>query len=171
MIDHARELKARGVPFVVDPGQGLPMFDGPELLALLEGATLYVVNDYEWAMTRDKIGLEEQAIAERVGALVITQGERGSRLVRGGQGSVVLEEAVCEVAPVAAEQVVDPTGCGDSYRAGLLYALHHGRPLELGARLGSLFGALKIASPGPQSIPLDPARFRECYEREFGESY
>lgn len=171
MVDHARELKARGIACVVDPGQGLPMFDGPELLALLEGATLYVVNDYEWAMTCDKTGLSQEAIAERVGALVVTRGGEGSRLVRGGVGSVELQDAVCELAPVTAAQIVDPTGCGDSYRAGLLHALHRGLPLEVGARLGSLFGALKIERPGPQSIPLDPARFRERYEREFGESF
>ena len=106
-----------------------------------------------------------------MGALVVTRSERGSRLVRGGLGTVELAQAVCEVPPVTAEQVVDPTGCGDSYRAGLLYALHRGLPLEKGARLGSLFGALKIARPGPQSIPLDPAGFRERYEREFSEPF
>ena len=171
MIDHAAALKDRGVACVVDPGQGLPMFDGEELLALLEGATLYVVNNYEWELTRDKIGLDEEAIAERVGALVVTRGESGSRLVRGGTGAVELSEGVLEVPPVSAEAVVDPTGCGDSYRAGLLHALHRGLPLETGARLGSLFGALKIARPGPQSIPLDPAAFRQRYEQEFGESF
>jgi adenosine kinase len=84
MIEHATVLKERGIVCVVDPGQGLPMFDGPELVSLLEGASVYVVNDYEWALTLEKTGLDEDAIAERVGAIIITRGEKGSRVRRGG---------------------------------------------------------------------------------------
>lgn len=171
MIDHARELKARGIPCVIDPGQGLPMFDGKELQTLLGGAVLYVVNDYEWALTLDKTGLAEEAIAERVGAVVVTRGDQGSLLLRGGTGAVELEADRCEVPAVHAERVVDPTGCGDSYRAGLLHALHRGLSLEVGVKLGSLLGALKVALPGPQSIPLEPDAFRARYEREFGEGF
>jgi adenosine kinase len=171
MVDHARELKARGIPCVVDPGQGLPLFAGPELLTLLEGAVVYVVNHYEWALTLDKTGKDEAEIAERVGAVVVTRGDQGSLLLRGGLGTVELEAERSEVPAVRAERVVDPTGCGDSYRAGLLHALHRGLPLEVGAKLGSLFGALKVALAGPQSIPLDPGLFRARYEREFGKGF
>jgi len=171
MVDHARELKARGIPCVIDPGQGLPMFDGDELQTLLDGAVVYVVNDYEWALTLERTGLAEEAIVDRVGAVVVTRGEQGSLLLRGGTAAVEVEADRREVPAVRAERVVDPTGCGDSYRAGLLHALHRGLPLEVGVKIGSLFGALKIALPGPQSIPLDPGAFRARYEREFGESF
>jgi len=168
MIENAAALKRRGAACVVDPGQGLPMFDGPELVALLEGADVYVVNDYEWAMTLDKTGLDEDGVAERVGALVVTRGEQGSRLRRGGrEGAVRMEGDVAEVGSVEPEGVVDPTGCGDAYRAGILYALLEGLSLEQGARIGSLMGSLKVARPGPQSIELSPGEIRARFEREF----
>jgi len=171
MIDHAAALKAAGKITVIDPGQGLPIFDGPELLALLDGAAVYIVNDYEWALTLDKIGQSEAAIAERVGAVVVTRGGEGSTLIRGGLGNVDMAADRSDINSVKAAAIVDPTGCGDSYRAGLLHALYEGLPLETGARLGSLFGSLKIALPGPQAIPLDPAAFRARFEKEFGEGF
>ncbi len=103
--------------------------------------------------------------------MVVTRGEKGSLLRRGGLGGAQLSSERVEVSAVKADAVVDPTGCGDSYRAGLLYALRRGLDLEVGARLGSLFGALKVALPGPQSIPLEPVAFRARYEREFGEGF
>ncbi|MCA9512193.1 MAG: carbohydrate kinase family protein [Myxococcota bacterium] len=173
MQEHAAALKSAGTTCVVDPGQALPLFDGDELLALLDGASVYVVNDYEWALTLEKTGESAEAIAERVGAVVITRGGEGSELRRGGRtdAAVSLASERCVVPAVKALAIVDPTGCGDSYRAGLLHALHRGLPLETGARIGSLFGALKIARPGPQSIPLDAAAFRERYVREYGEGF
>jgi len=171
MIEHARTLKENGTPCVVDPGQGLPMFTGPALLSLIEGAAVYVVNDYEWALTLEKTGLSEDALAERVGAVVVTLGEKGSRLRRGGLADgPVLAEASCDIPCVRAEKVVDPTGCGDAFRAGILYALEAGLPLEHGARAGSLLGALKIARAGPQSIEMDPPGFRRRFEQEFGQA-
>jgi len=108
MIENAAALKRRGAACVVDPGQGLPMFDGPELVALLEGADVYVVNDYEWAMTLDKTGLDEDGVAERVGALVVTRGEQGSRLRRGGrEGAVRMEGDVAEVDLVVVDKAVE----------------------------------------------------------------
>ena len=171
MQEYARELKTRGVPTVVDPGQGLPMFEGDELIELLEGSAVYVVNDYEWSLTLDKTGLDEDAIAERVGALVVTRGAEGSLLRRGGL-DIDLEIGAdeMEIPAVTPEAVTDPTGCGDAYRAGLLYAMDHGLPLEKGARLGSLLGSLKVARPGPQSIDPGLEAIRARYESEFGES-
>ncbi|MGH0038170.1 MAG: carbohydrate kinase family protein [Myxococcota bacterium] len=161
MQEHARALKERGVACVVDPGQGLPMFDGGEILELMDGAALYVVNDYEWALTQERTGLDEEEVVARADALIVTRGELGSLLVT--------PEGRVEIPAVKAEQVVDPTGCGDAYRAGLLYALEKGLSLETGARAGALLGALKVAAPGPQSITLDTAAIRARYESEFGE--
>jgi adenosine kinase len=171
MLEYARDLKTRGTPFIFDPGQGLPILDKQALLDSLTGATLYIVNEYEWELTREKTGLDEDGIAERVGALIVTRGEEGSVLRRGGQAAgLSLASARTEIRPIKAAQVVDPTGCGDSYRAGLLYALAHALPLETGARLGSLMGALKVARQGPQSIDVPLAAIREQYRREYGES-
>lgn len=169
MIDNAAGLKQRGLACVVDPGQGLPMFDGPELLELIDGAAVYVVNDYEWALTLEKTGADEDAIAQRVGALVVTRGEQGSRMRRGGlEDAVRMEGESAEIPAVPPEAVVDPTGCGDAYRAGILHALLHDLPLEQGARLGSLMGSLKVASAGPQSITASTSEIRDRFEREFG---
>lgn len=171
MIDYAKELKDRGALCVVDPGQGLPILDGAELIAALEGATVYIVNEYEWELTREKTGLDEDSIAQRVGALVITRGEEGSILRRGGLDSQIrMDVDRIDIAPVKAKDVVDPTGCGDAYRAGLLYALTHDLPLAMGARLGSLMGSLKVERRGPQSIELDLDAIRDGYRTEFGES-
>ena len=187
MLDYCRDLKSHAagagrdlkshaagagrVPFIFDPGQGLPILDKAALLEGLTGATIYIVNEYEWELTREKTGLDEDGIAERVGALIVTRGEDGSLLRRGGlDAGLSLASARTEIRPVKAEQAVDPTGCGDAYRAGLLYALAHRLPLEQGARLGSLMGALKVARRGPQSIELDLAAIRERYRAEYRES-
>ena len=171
MLDNAAALKQRGITCVVDPGQGLPMFDGAELVALLDGASVYVVNDYEWALTLEKTGLDEESIAERVGALVVTHGGEGSRLRKGGlENAVRLEGESARIPTVEPDAVVDPTGCGDAYRSGLLYALLHDLPLERGARLGSLMGSLKVASGGPQSITLSESEIRERFQRAFGDA-
>lgn len=181
MLDYCRDLKSRNlksgdrksgaVPFIFDPGQGLPILDKQALLDSLTGATIYIVNEYEWELTREKTGLDEDGIAERVGALIVTRGEDGSVVRRGGLDvGIRLEAARTPIRPVRAEKAIDPTGCGDSYRAGLLYALAHKLPLEHGARLGSLMGALKVARQGPQSIELDLAAIRDRFRAEYGES-
>jgi len=172
MIDHAAALKAKGIPAVIDPGQGLPMFDGPELLELMDGAAVYVVNDYEWQLTQERTGLDEDGIAERVGAVVMTKGAEGSAVRRGAKpGQVQLESDRSEIPAVAVEKVVDPTGCGDAYRAGLLYAIQQGLPLETGARIGTLLASMKVQKQGPQSLDLSPAAFRASFEREYGQSF
>jgi adenosine kinase len=170
MIDYSRDLKARGVHCVIDPGQGLPILDGDELLTAITHASVYIVNEYEWELTCQKTGLDEDAIAERVGALIITRGEDGSMLRRGGyDAGLEMESDRVELKAVKASEVVDPTGCGDSYRAGLLYAIANELSLEMGARLGGLMGSLKVAHRGPQSIDLDLPEIRKRFEAEFGE--
>lgn len=170
MVEHARALKRAGTPCVIDPGQAFPLFEGKELIELLDGAAVYVVNDYEWQVTLERTGESEEQIAKRVGAIVVTRGGDGSWLRKGALDCPSpISEETCSVPAVRAEKIVDPTGCGDAYRAGLLYALVGGHPLETGARLGALLGALKIAERGPQSIRLDWTGFRSRYEREFGQ--
>lgn len=172
MIDYARDLKAAGKLTVVDPGQGLPILEKDELITALSGAAVYIVNEYEWELTREKTGLDEEGVAERVGALIVTRGEDGSLLRKGGLDcGVVVENERSEIAPVKAEQAVDPTGCGDAYRAGLLYGIANGLSLEAGTRLGSLMGALKVARSGPQGIELDLEGIRAEHRKVFGEDF
>jgi adenosine kinase len=160
MVEHARALKARGVPTVIDPGQGLPILAREELVEMIEGAEIYVVNDYEWSLTVERSGLSGDEIARRARTVIVTRGAEGSLLRRG--------DDVVEIPAVAAERVVDPTGAGDAYRAGLLHGLGRGLPLETAARIGSLLGALQVAHPGTQALTLDLADFRARFERAFG---
>ncbi len=153
MIQHAVQFKAAGIPFVFDPGQGLPMFNGEELLAFVEQATWITVNDYEGKMLCDRTGLDLAALSMKVKGLVVTLGEQGCEVWE--QGSKTL------VAPVKAKEVVDPTGCGDAWRGALLYGLEQGWSLPKCAALGNRVGALKVAAKGPQNYVLDfdPATF------------
>jgi adenosine kinase len=160
MVEHARALKARGVPTIVDPGQGLPILAREELAEMIEGAFVYVVNDYEWSLTVERSGLTGDAIASRAQAVIVTRGAQGSLLRRG--------DDVVEVPAVPAERVIDPTGAGDAYRAGLLHGLSRGLPLETAARVGSLLGCLQVGHPGTQALTLDAADFRARFERAFG---
>lgn len=160
MVEHARALKARGVPTVVDPGQGLPILAREELVEMIEGAAVYIVNDYEWSLTLERSGLDGDAVARRAGVVIVTQGDRGSLIRRGAD--------VTEIPAVAAERVVDPTGAGDAYRAGLLCGMARGAPLEHAARIGTLLGSLQVACPGTQNLWVDLAAFRARFEREFG---
>lgn len=153
MLQHSAQLKACGIPFVFDPGQGLPMFNGEELLAFVEQANWITVNDYEAKMLCDRTGLDLAALSHKVKGLVVTLGEQGCEVWE--QGSKAL------VAPVKAQQVVDPTGCGDAWRGALLYGLEKGWPLSKCAALGNRVGAIKVATKGPQNYVLDfdPATF------------
>jgi len=172
MLDYARDVKASGAHCVMDPGQGLPILGGPGIVEELEGASVYIVNEYEWELTQEKTGLDEDGIAEKVGALIITRGEQGSILRRGGRDTGIrMNVDRIEVPSVEATEIVDPTGCGDAYRAGLLYALAGDLPLEMGTQLGSLMGSLKIARQGPQSIELEIEGIREAYQAAFGETF
>jgi adenosine kinase len=160
MQENARTLKARGIEVVIDPGQGLPLFQRDELRELVDGASIFVANDYEWALTLERTGWEEAEVARRTGAIVTTFGERGSRILEG--------ERELQVPAVRAAKVVDPTGCGDAYRAGMLYARARGLPLETACRLGSLLGALKAEVVGPQGLRLDRDALRSRFVAEFG---
>jgi adenosine kinase len=147
MLTHARQLHAAGVPFVFDPGQGLPMFNGEELTQFIELATWVTVNDYEGQMLCDRTGLSFESISQRVRGLIVTLGEQGCDVWEAGQ--------VTRVAGVKAREVVDPTGCGDAFRAALLHGLSQGWPLPRCAELGNRLGAAKIASRGGQNYALE----------------
>ncbi|CAM3470785.1 carbohydrate kinase family protein [Polaromonas hydrogenivorans] len=147
MLQHAEQFKAAGIPFVFDPGQGLPMFDGPELAHFVELASWVTVNDYEGRMLCDRTGLSCAELSKRVLGLVVTLGAEGCEVWVDGEKTVV--------PPVKAEAVVDPTGCGDAFRGALLFGLEQGWSLVRCAVLGNRVGAHKIASRGGQNYTLD----------------
>jgi adenosine kinase len=143
MTSHAHQLHQAGIPFVFDPGQGLPMFGGPELMAFIEQATWVAVNDYEARMLCERTGLTLKAIAAKVKGLVVTLG---------GEGCEIWEDGMATKVPgVQATAVIDPTGCGDAFRAALLHGLSQGWDLRRCAELGNRMGAAKIATHGPQN--------------------
>jgi adenosine kinase len=161
MVRHAGQFAAAGIPFLFDPGQGLPMFGGEDLKTFIEQASWVTVNEYEWSLLCDRTGWNETEVARRVAALIVT---------RGGEGSMVYTSAGrLEIPPAPARAVEDPTGCGDAYRAGLLHGLLHGLPWEKTARIASLMGSLKIESRGTQNHSFTPAEFRRRYEALFGQ--
>ena len=146
MLQHAEQFKAAGIPFVFDPGQGLPMFDGKDLLHFVELASWVTVNDYEAKMLSDRTGLSCAELSEQVQGLVVTLGAEGCEVWIDGKKTTV--------PPVKAEAVVDPTGCGDAFRGALLFGLEQGWSLTRCASLGNQVGALKIASRGGQNYSV-----------------
>jgi adenosine kinase len=148
MLQHAEQFKAANIPFVFDPGQGLPMFDGNELARFIDLASWVVVNDYEGKMLSQRTGLSLAEISKRVRGLVVTLAAEGCEVWTDGE-----REHVPAVTPSA---VVEPTGCGDAWRGALLFGLEHDWPLARCAALGNRIGALKIAQRGPQNYHVDP---------------
>ncbi|MBX9610889.1 MAG: carbohydrate kinase family protein [Burkholderiales bacterium] len=146
MLQHAEQFKAADIPFVFDPGQGLPMFDGRELAALVEQATWVTVNDYEGKMLCDRTGSSCAELSRRLKGLIVTLGAEGSEVWIDGEKTLV--------PPVPAQAVVDPTGCGDAYRGALLFGLEQGWSLARCAALGNRLGSLKIANRGPQNYQV-----------------
>lgn len=147
MLQHAEQFKAAGIPFVFDPGQGLPMFDGQELAHFVELATWVTVNDYEGKMLSDRTGLSIAELSKRVEGLIVTLGAEGCEVWVGGEKTLV--------APVVAKEVLDPTGCGDAFRGALLFGLEKGWSLVRCAELGNRVGAHKIAYRGGQNYTLE----------------
>jgi adenosine kinase len=162
MVEHSRDLAARGVPFVFDPGQGLPMFSGPDLLELMRGARALTVNDYEARVVEDKTGKSVEELAAGMGAVVVTRGAEGSTVYADG-GRI-------DVPAVAPDALVDPTGCGDAYRAGLLYGMARGWGWERCARLASVLGSIKIARRGGQNHSPTREEIGRKLSESFGDS-
>jgi len=162
MIEHAAQFVAAGIPFLFDPGQGLPMFGADELNTFIEQATWVAVNDYEWGLLQQKTGLTAADIAAKVQALIVTQGAQGSVIYAGGRTL-----AIPSVKPRA---ILDPTGCGDAYRAGLIHGLLRGLDWQTTGRVASLMGSIKIESRGPQNHEFTPEDFRGRYRHIFGDA-
>ncbi len=160
MVRHARGFHEAGIPFMFDPGQGLPMFDGKELLEFMDLADYAALNDYEAKLLQERTGQSLEKLAGRVQALVVTLGERGSVIYAEGQR--------WDIPSVKPEAVVDPTGCGDAYRAGLLYGIAQGYDWPTCGRLASVMGAIKIARRGGQNHRPSRAEIGEGYFSHFG---
>jgi adenosine kinase len=160
MIEHAAQFEAASIPFIFDPGQGMPMFGGDELKTFIRQARWVAVNDYEWGMLHQKTGLTIAEVASQVEALIVTKGPEGSDIYTGGRTL-----AIPAVTPKA---VVDPTGCGDAYRAGLIHGLLRGLDWETIGRTASLMGAIKIESRGPQNHRFTRTEFDRRFRDNFG---
>jgi adenosine kinase len=160
MLQHAKHCAELNIPFIFDPGQGLPMFNGEELKAFIDLATYVAVNDYEAELLTERTGLTLADIAARVSALIVTRGEQGAEIFTGGG---------CLTIPcVKVDQVIDPTGCGDAFRAGMLFGLTNGMDWATTGRLSSLMGAIKITHQGGQNHVLSRAEIDERFYQAFG---
>ena len=160
MQQHAREFAAAGVPFIFDPGQGLPMFNGDELMEFIDLADYVAVNDYEAKLLADRTGRSIGALAKLVKGLVVTMGAEGSQIHADGQR--------IDVPCVKADKVVDPTGCGDAYRAGLLFGIVNELDWDETGRLASIMGSVKISNRGAQNHRLTRIEIGELYAKNFG---
>ena len=160
MLQHSRDFAERGVPFIFDPGQGMPMFSGDELLDFMNLADYACFNDYEAKLLCDRTGRSIEQLSGLVKALIVTRGGEGSEIHAGGQRH--------DIPCVEAEAVVDPTGCGDAYRAGLLYGIANGFDWPTTGRLAAVMGAIKIACRGGQNHEPSREEIAERYRRAFG---
>ncbi len=159
MIQHAHDFAAESIPFMFDPGQNLPLFSNDELMTFLDQATWCVMNDYESQLMMNTTGESINTLAQQVDALIVT---------RGGEGSVVYTNGdEIEIPTVNVDQAIDPTGCGDAYRAGLLLGLEKGWDWETSGRVGSLIGAIKVQQEGTQNHQFSIDEFAQQYEAHF----
>jgi adenosine kinase len=162
MLQHATQFAESGVPFIFDPGQGLPMFSGDELMDFIDKATWVALNDYEAQLVEDRTGKSPHELAEHVEALIVT---------RGGEGSVIYtKEKRHEIPTAKPKDLNDPTGCGDAYRAGLLYGLMNDMDWETTGRIAALMGAIKIEKHGTQNHSFSREQFLERFKQSFGYS-
>jgi len=163
MQQHAKEFSDSEIPFIFDPGQGMPMFDGDELLELLDLATYATFNDYESELMQERTGLSLEQIAERVEALIVTMGGEGSKIFTGGE--------CIDIPSAKAKELSDPTGCGDAYRAGLLFGIMNEYDWETTGRIASLLGSIKIEHHGTQNHSFTMDAFKDRYFESFGQSF
>ncbi|HFE48484.1 MAG TPA: carbohydrate kinase family protein [Chromatiaceae bacterium] len=163
MIEHAEQFAEKGIPFIFDPGQGMPMFDGEDLLRFADQATWMAFNDYEMRLMVERTGKSHAQLAEMVDAIVVTRGGEGSTVYTGGK---VID---IPAAPISAAN--DPTGCGDAYRAGLLYGLMNDMDWEMTGRIAALMGAIKIEQAGTQNHHFTRESFSERFSQAFDMSF
>lgn len=162
MLQNAREFAEAGIPFIFDPGQAMPLFNGEEFRHFIEQADYVVVNDYESNLLQERTGWDAATIAGKVKAYITTQGPRGSVIHTNGRSE--------HIPPAHERRITDPTGCGDAYRAGLIFGLMRGYDLPTCGRMASLMGALKIEHPGTQNQRFDYAEFAGQFRQQFGYS-
>jgi adenosine kinase len=162
MIEHAEQFAGRGIPFIFDPGQGLPMFDAADLDRFIEQANWVAVNDYEWQLLQQKTGWTVRDLTERVEALIVTRGHMGS--------IIYTHDAQFDIPCARASTVVDPTGCGDAYRAGLLHGFLHDLDYETTGRVAAIMGALKIESRGTQNHRATLEQLEQRLAESFGDA-
>lgn len=162
MLEHAAQLEEAGIPFIFDPGQGMPMFDGDDLMNFVRQADYLTLNDYEAKLLQERTGRDLAALAREVRALVVTLGAQGSEIHADGR--------VHRIPPAPAREVVDPTGCGDAYRAGLMYGILQGWDWPTCGRLAGLLGAIKIASRGGQNHRFGWEEIAERFRQAYGYS-
>ena len=160
MLQHAREFAEKGIPFIFDPGQAMPLFNGEEFRAFIEQADYAIVNDYESELLQTRTGWSAADIASRVKAYIVTRGPKGSTVYEGGKTHAI--------PPAQERRIVDPTGCGDAYRAGLIFGLTRGMDWPTVGRIASLMGTLKIEHPGTQNQRFGYAEFADQFKQQFG---
>ncbi|HEV7777421.1 MAG TPA: carbohydrate kinase family protein [Luteibacter sp.] len=160
MLQHVDEFHARGVPFIFDPGQAMPLFSGEEFRAMIGKSTYVIVNDYESQLLQQRTGWSAAEIAAQVQAYIVTQGPRGSLIHLGSE--------TLEIPPARERRVVDPTGCGDAYRAGLIFGIMKGMDWATVGRMASLMGALKVEHPGTQNQRFTYDEFAAEFHEQFG---
>ena len=160
MLQNAKEFAELGIPFIFDPGQAMPLFNGEELRAFIEQADYVTVNDYESNLLQERTGWDETTIAGKVKAYITTQGPRGATIHADGTSH--------HVPPAHERRVTDPTGCGDAFRAGLIFGIEKGYDWPTIGRIGNLMGALKVEHPGTQNQRFDYEEFSEQFRQQFG---
>ena len=163
MLQHVDEFAGRGVPFIFDPGQAMPLFNGEEFRAMIEKATYVIVNDYESQLLQTRTGWSAAEIASHVTAYIVTHGPRGSVIHVGGESH--------QIPPARERKIVDPTGCGDAYRAGLIFGIMRGLDWPTVGRMASLMGALKVEHPGTQNQSFTYEEFAAEFEDQFGYAF
>ena len=160
MLQNAKEFAETGIPFIFDPGQAMPLFNGAELRAFIEQADYVTVNDYESNLLQERTGWSEQEIAGKVKAYIATRGPKGAMIHADGK--------TWDVPPAHERRVTDPTGCGDAFRAGLIFGIEKGCDWLTIGRIGNLMGALKVEHPGTQNQRFDYEEFNEQFKQQFG---
>jgi len=163
MLQHSRDFERHGIPHIFDPGQAMTLFDGDDLKTFIRQANWVVANDYEYQLIRERTGMSKEQMAEQLEALIITRGGDGSSLItRAGEEHIDNVEAT---------EVLDPTGCGDAYRAGLIYGILNDLDLVTSCRIGAVMGALKVAVQGPQNHAPTLDEIVACFKNAFGYSF
>ncbi len=163
MLQHAQQFAEAGIPFIFDPGQGMPMFNGDDLKQFVEKATWATFNDYEWQLMHERTGMTVEQVANQLKGLIITKGAEGAMIYSG--------DKTYQIPAAKPHAVKDPTGCGDAFRGGLLYGLMNGIDWETTGRIASLMGAMKIEQNGTQNHFFSLDEFKQRFDENFGYSF